>query len=446
MRRYWLIGALALAAFGQTLFYAVYLRQDTGNYNAAGMFGDQLVYLGLSQDLLRGEWQGRGHFMPGYPAILALAQVVVGSASLGTIVLQGLVYAGLVVVLSRLATAAFGSRAGIWSAALVALQPSLGYYAGQVLTESLTGALLAGTAVFLWRWSNEGRWLDLGMAGLLCAAMAYMRSEYLGLAVVFGLVVLFVARARAPWGRAMLQAAVPVGLAVVLVGLWGVRSAVLTERFELYRESAVTNLVLMGTWYRIFDPDTWARLEEIEKSSLSNQAAIALAGSVGPRPDLSMRYMSQTRGPYERPIFETLRLAAENVTMYPGPYLLNHLVKAPLLIWAGRNPVRQADVASVAPYARWGFWACQFALFLLGIWQAGSVLRDARLRVLGAVLLGTVGFLTAGHMLIAVDERFTMPALPLLQMFAGAAIASLLARWTRKPRAFALPMGEAGVG
>ena len=35
-------------------------------------------------------------------------------------------------------------------------------------------------------------------------------------------------------------------------------------------------------------------------------------------------------------------------------------------------------------------------------------------------------FLTAVHVIIAVDERFTTPALPLVGLFAGARVAQLL--------------------
>ncbi len=48
-------------------------------------------------------------------------------------------------------------------------------------------------------------------------------------------------------------------------------------------------------------------------------------------------------------------------------------------------------------------------------------------------------FLTLLHSLIAVDERFTAPALPLVMTFAGAGLATMWARWrvrggVRQPR------------
>jgi hypothetical protein len=45
---------------------------------------------------------------------------------------------------------------------------------------------------------------------------------------------------------------------------------------------------------------------------------------------------------------------------------------------------------------------------------------------LGLSFLTVVLFLTAVHIVIAVDERFTTPALPLVGLFAGARIAQLV--------------------
>jgi hypothetical protein len=52
-------------------------------------------------------------------------------------------------------------------------------------------------------------------------------------------------------------------------------------------------------------------------------------------------------------------------------------------------------------------------------------LRARDRRALSASFLAVVLFLTAVHVVIAVDERFTTPALPLVGLFAGARLAEL---------------------
>jgi hypothetical protein len=207
---------------------------------------------------------------------------------------------------------------------------------------------------------------------------------------------------------------------------WVTRYAIATGTPAFYNESPFSNLVLMGTWFRVFDEQTFAELQRIETAPGPREAAIDQAAKVGPRPDLSQRYMEQARGPYERPLGETLSLAAGNIQLNLRQYLFNHLVLAPVLIWVGHTPVRQADAPNLPVTARYALWASQLALLALSLWQAARAAQDADTRVLGASFLAIVLFLTAVHILIGVDERFTTPALPLVGLFAGSRVADLL--------------------
>ena len=112
---------------------------------------------------------------------------------------------------------------------------------------------------------------------------------------------------------------------------WVIRYTVATGSPALYNESPFSNLVLMGTWFRVFDEQTFAQLQQIETAPGPREQAIARAQTVGPRPELSQRYMEQARGPYERPLPETLGLAAENIRLNLRQYLVNHVVLAPCL-------------------------------------------------------------------------------------------------------------------
>src|SRR5579872_5510409 len=111
-----LVGAFAVLAFAQTLAYYVYLRDDPGNYNGAGAGGDQVAYIDLAQQILHGSWQGAVHYMPGLPAVIAVAQLLVGDPRLGIAVFQGLIYAVVVLLTARLASSAFGERTSVWAA------------------------------------------------------------------------------------------------------------------------------------------------------------------------------------------------------------------------------------------------------------------------------------------------------------------------------------------
>src|SRR5215208_296862 len=163
----WLIGVFAALALAQTLAYYVYLRDDPGNYNSPGAQGDQVAYIDLAQEVLQGTWQGRVHYMPGLPAVIAVGQLITGDPRFGIALIQGLVYAGVVVLASRFAARAFGEDASLWTGASVGLNPALGYYAAQALTEFLTGAVLMGLAATIYVWARAYQWRYAALAGLL---------------------------------------------------------------------------------------------------------------------------------------------------------------------------------------------------------------------------------------------------------------------------------------
>ena len=414
------MGAFAVLAFAQTLAYYVYLRDDPGNYNGAGAQGDQVAYIDLAQQILHGTWQGAVHYMPGLPAVIAVCQLIIGDPRLGIAVLQGLVFAALVMLAARLASRAFGDNSGPWAAGLVGLNPALGYYAAQALTEFLTAAVLLALVGVIFARSRAPRLRTAALAGALIALAGYLRAEYLGLTIVFGLILVWIG------GRTkMHQAAVLIAVSALVMAPWVVRNAVVSGTPALYNESPFSNLVLMGTWFRVFDEQTFSELQQIESAPGPREQAIQRAATVGVRPDLSQRYMEQARGPYERPLAETLGLAWGNIQLNARQYLVNHAVLAPVLIWAGHTPVRQADVPHLPASARYAIWAAELGLLVLALWQALLALRDPETLALGVSFLCVVLFLTAVHVVIAVDDRFTIPALPLVGLFAGARLAQL---------------------
>jgi hypothetical protein len=182
--------------------------------------------------------------------------------------------------------------------------------------------------------------------------------------------------------------------------------------------------------------------------------------------------MEQARGPYDRPLPETLGLVAGNIQLNLRQYLVNHFVLAPVLIWAGHTPIRQGDAPSLPAPARYAIWGTELLLLALAVWQAlvmltqptnrgelpplrearpplarlhppsvfdkdnanrqrsaeapANVARDGGLAALALSFVGIVVFLTAIHVIIAVDERFTTPALGLIGVFAGARAARLV--------------------
>jgi len=131
--------------------------------------------------------------------------------------------------------------AGLIAALAVAIYPALLEYQGMMMSEPLAATLLAGAVLaMLWARDEPGalRWL---LPGALLGALAMVRPEYLGVAVILALVAALRSSLvphgdtsndrKRGWRDALLRAAVMLGAVVVIVAPWTVRNAVALHRF-----------------------------------------------------------------------------------------------------------------------------------------------------------------------------------------------------------------------
>lgn len=111
----------------------------------------------------------------------------------------------------------------------VAVYPALLEYQGMLMSEPAAAALLSGGVLaVLWAWDGgRVRWL---LPGALFGALAMVRPEYLGVAVLVALVIA-VRWMRDGWRDSLLRAAVFLAAALVLIAPWTIRNAVALDRF-----------------------------------------------------------------------------------------------------------------------------------------------------------------------------------------------------------------------
>jgi hypothetical protein len=123
--------------------------------------------------------------------------------------------------------------ASVWPALVgalaVAVYPALLEYQGMLMSEPLAATLLSGGVLAaLWAWDGGwGRWL---LPGALFGALAMVRPEYLGIAVLVAFVIA-ARELRSDWRSSLLRAAVFLGAALVIVAPWTIRNAVALDRF-----------------------------------------------------------------------------------------------------------------------------------------------------------------------------------------------------------------------
>lgn len=131
-----------------------------------------------------------------------------------------------------------GPTAGLIGAAAIAIYPALLEYQGMLMGEPLAASLLSG-AVLSMLWADGARQTDPArgswrvrwtLPGALLGALALVRPEYIGVALLVSLVVL-VRHGWRDWRRTWAHALLLlVGVAVVIAP-WTVRNAIALDRF-----------------------------------------------------------------------------------------------------------------------------------------------------------------------------------------------------------------------
>lgn len=231
------VNALLLAAI---LLLGLGLRVDYAWDGRAPVF-DAAAYAKIAQNLDEGRGfslgagatQPASNYSPGLPLLATGIYKLTGGVHERTARLVLALLGTLAVLFTYLIGRRLsGPRAGLIGATAIAIYPALLEYQGMLMGEPLAAAILSGAVLAaLWATrpaiSASGRWL---LPGALFGALALVRPEYLGVALLVSLVVL-AKGIRVEWRRSAAQAVLLLlGVALVVVP-WTVRNAIALDRF-----------------------------------------------------------------------------------------------------------------------------------------------------------------------------------------------------------------------
>jgi hypothetical protein len=245
-------GRVGLAALVAILLLGLGLRLNEAWDGRAPVY-DAQAYAAIAANLEDGDGftvgpratQPSSNYSPGLPLFVAGLYAVTGGEHerLARIVLAlvgalSVLFAYLIGRrLTRLPTdPPLPSEVGRWGVApalagafVVAIYPALLEYQGMLMSEPLAATLLsAGVLSVLWAW--EGGWVRWVLPGTLFGALALVRPEYLGVAVLVAIVIA-VRDLRHGWRPSLLRAAVFLLAAFVVIAPWTIRNAVALDRF-----------------------------------------------------------------------------------------------------------------------------------------------------------------------------------------------------------------------
>lgn len=452
-------GRAGVAALTAILLLGLGLRVDDAWEGRAPVY-DAVAYSRIAANLEeghgftlgKGATQSASNYSPGLPLLTAgLYELSGGIHERFARIVLALVGALSVLFAYLIGRRLSGVPAGLIGAGLVAIYPALLEYQGMLMSEPLAATLLSG-AILAMLWAANGerttaerageghrdrarapRWL---LSGLLLGALALVRPEYLGVAVLLSVVV-FATGLGGNWRRALGQAAMVLLGVGVIVAPWTIRNAIALDRFVPI--STGGGQVLFAGSYLPSDGDPERVGEEV------------LRRHPGLLNELADRYLrprerpasppSSTGGVDEttlRAVLERVRLeqilAALAAQRYPGlesDQALSRMGRERLWRAVNQEPTQYAGFLTKKIARVWahgprnvmrqpGWEALHGALVALGL--IGLVLLAWRRRW-EALLLATVLLsITAIGALLVASPRRVLVLLPLLAPLAGFAI------------------------
>jgi hypothetical protein len=476
-------GRAGLATLVAILLLGVGLRVGEG-WDGRPPVYDAAAYAAIAANLERGEGftvgaaatQPSSNYSPGLPLLVAGLYEVTGGvherlarvllALLGTL---SVLFAYLIgrrlrclmhsphpgVVNASAAAPRSGTVAGLIAAAAVAIYPALLKYQGMLMSEPLAATLLSG-AVLAMFWADgarddiaangrlgEGglraggrvrsrppspshplvRWL---LAGMSLGALALVRPEYLGVALLLGIVVL-ASRIRNNRRAALVQAAILLAGVAVVVAPWTLRNLVALDR--LVPISTGGGQVLFAGTYLPSDGDP---------EKVGEEVVLRHPGIFDPA-DIRRLRLEQILA----------RLAEHRHPGLEGDQALSRMGREQLWNDLGEEPLEYAGFLATKVGRTWshgprdvmrepGWELLHWALSALGL--VGLAVLAWRRRWEALVLATIILSITALSALLVASPRRVLVTIPLVAALAGAGASWL---WSRARRPSARREGRA---
>jgi 4-amino-4-deoxy-L-arabinose transferase-like glycosyltransferase len=198
---------------------------------------DAAAYAAIAANLDRGEGftlgpdasQPASNYSPGLPLLAAGVYKLTGGVHERTARLLLALLGTLAVLFTYLIGRRLsGPLAGLIGAGAIAIYPAFLEYQGMVMGEPLAATLLSGAVLAtLWAVDSRERWL---LPGILFGALALVRPEYLGVALLVSLVVL-AKDVKVVWRGSVTRAAILLAGVAIVVVPWTARNSLALDRF-----------------------------------------------------------------------------------------------------------------------------------------------------------------------------------------------------------------------
>jgi 4-amino-4-deoxy-L-arabinose transferase-like glycosyltransferase len=370
---------------------------------------------------------------PGYPLFVAAVNLTLGPGHLQVAIAQAFVFAAICLLASGMARLLAGDRAALAAGLVCALYPTFPYFAALTLSDLFT-TLLVTLGLYAWlRAIREGRrWIVA--AGVAFAAAAVTRPSFQYLPVAL----LLFAGVITPRSRVVItRAALMLAVAVAAVAPWMLYILVNFHTVSLSPPAAgIGRNLWEGHWQIAFPGRVQTTLTQLAETTWDrptlDRRVEEYAGSVAldPAPMLDyvhqwqdMRRMWDTpKEPVARAAARVAadaeygRLALEDIRRDPIRHLRGRLTRGAALLWVTEIPVRYSDINRLPVIVIRGLWLAQGLLMVMA--AVGIASLWGRWRAEAAVFVGVFVYLTAVHVVLYSEARYTLPARPAMLVLA----------------------------
>ncbi len=358
---------------------------------------------------------------PLYPFFVAAIYRTCGVGNFAAVrLVQAVISLGGVLLVYHLGTIIWNRRVGLTAAAISAVYPALLGANHLLLTEVIFTFLLLASVWAIVRGLQTERLVYWITAGGLIGLAALTRSILWLFPLTVG-VFLLCAYPVAWWRRLLAVVCLAASTAVVLAP-WAIRNTRLQETFTTVDVMSGRNL-MMGNYeytplYRAWDA--------ISVSGEENWLHVLRQS----HPEVS----ESTQGQIDK---LALRYALDYMAEHPGLTLLRSTIKFFNFWQLERELVAGAGAGFFGDVSRWelliwtavifGTYAMVFLTGMFGMWLAGPV--NGRIH---ALLILTMAHLCGLHTLTFGHSRYHLPLIPILMLFAAAAITQAPSLWARR--------------
>ncbi len=411
----WPSGVIAIALVG------VAVRLVAHAFTApVGVTGDEPYYFQVATSIASGEGHRspldgtRASWPPGYPAFLSLfidmerPGLEAEGLLFELLQVQCLLGGVLVALTAYLGRALFDARVGLLAAIVCALYPSLIAFSHYLFSETLFTVLLVAALWGVVAWPSRRGWFHAAGIGALFGLATLTREIALPVAVACAL--WWIGTSARPIRRlAALQAALMLGCAMLVVAPWVVRNYASLGRVVGVSSAAWLNVRSGNTFAgeSWLHPDgralegfrnTYFSIEdEMERSDYARSQALALIWEE--QPGWIFKKAVRTIGGF----------------FTPDSYLLKKISRGaygpPHKVW-----VRTVLLSSTLAFSAIFLWA------VLGVFSATA---GGRRLLVGLILVAVLSL----HLVANVSPRYRLPFMPLMIIFAAAALVRGRGAW-----------------